>query len=422
MYAKTEDSTMVIKSGYLIRSVSATAKSVDIIGDLNATSPLWIVGGAPQDLKTLTFNGNKVDFTIDHAGAVVAQVTYTPANVALPVLDELQWYSIDSLPEIQSEYDDGQWTVASLPTSNNTNRALTTPTSLYASDYGYHTGNLIYRGSFTATGNETSVRFQTQGGTAFGASFFLDGAFLGSFVGSKSAASANSTLVLSQLVAGETHTFTVVVDNMGLDEEWTVGTGTMKAPRGILDYDLAGHDKSDITWKITGNLGGEDYADRVRGPLNEGGLWAERQGYHLPNPPTGTWSTELKPTEEIDSAGIQFFTTSFDLDLPQGYDVPVAIRLPAINSTATIRVQLYVNGWQYGKYVSNIGPQTEFPVPEGIWNYQGENWLAISLWTLDTAGGKLGSVELVAGQAIETGRQQVELVDSPDWSQREGAY
>lgn len=44
----------------------------------------------------------------------------------------------------------------------------------------------------------------------------------------------------------------------------------MKAPRGVLDYSLSGHEKSDISWKITGNLGGEDYQDRTRGPLNEG--------------------------------------------------------------------------------------------------------------------------------------------------------
>jgi beta-galactosidase len=44
----------------------------------------------------------------------------------------------------------------------------------------------------------------------------------------------------------------------------------MKNPRGILNYDVTGHNMTDITWKMTGNLGGEDYMDRTRGPLNEG--------------------------------------------------------------------------------------------------------------------------------------------------------
>jgi hypothetical protein len=54
---------------------------------------------------------------------------------------------------------------------------------------------------------------------------------------------------------------------------------------GILDYSLAGRDQSAITWKLTGNLGGEEYVDKVRGPLNEGGLFAERQGFTQPYPP-----------------------------------------------------------------------------------------------------------------------------------------
>ncbi|KAK9787636.1 putative Beta-galactosidase [Seiridium cardinale] len=421
LYTKTEDSNLIIKSGYLIRSANATKESLDITGDLNATSPLWIAGGAPKDLRTLTFNGKEIDFSIDRNGAVLADLVYTPPDIDVPVLQDLDWYYIDTLPEVQVGYDDSQWTLASLSESNNTNRALTTPTSLYASDYGYHAGTLIYRGKFIANGDETTVHFQTQGGLAFGSSVFFDGTFLGSTVGNKSEASANATLSLPQLNANETYVFTIVIDNMGLDEEWTVGSNTMKAPRGVLDYDLSGHDQSDVTWKLTGNLGGEDYIDHVRGPLNEGGLWAERQGYHLPDPPVSTWSKGASPADGIDAPGIGFFTTSFDLDLPEGYDIPISVRLGDLNSTSALRVQIYVNGWQFGKYVANIGPQTEYPIPEGIWNYHGQNWLAISLWSLDSAGGKVDSIELVASQAVETGRQQVELVDSPGWSERPGA-
>lgn len=422
LYTKTEDSNLVVKSGYLIRSANAAETSLDITGDLNTTSPLWIVGGAPEGLQTLTFNGKSIDFSVDENGSILASLEYTPPQFEIPDLKEQQWYYIDSLPEIQDGYQDSQWTTASLSATNNTNRALTTPTSLYSSDYGYHTGILIYRGSFTATGNETTVLFQTQGGLAYGASVFIDNIFLGSTVGKKSGSSANATYTLPQLKPNETHSFTIVVDNMGLDEEWTVGSNTMKAPRGLLDYNLAGHDKNEITWKLTGNLGGEDYIDHIRGPLNEGGLWAERQGYHLPNPPTDTWLTSNGPTEGIDSAGIGFYTTSFELDIPDGYDIPLSIRLSNVNSTSAVRVQLYINGWQYGKYVSNIGPQTEYPIPEGIWNYHGQNWLSVSLWGLEATGGKVDAIELIAGQAVETGREQVELVSSPAWSKREGAY
>ncbi|KAF3017209.1 hypothetical protein E8E14_012799 [Neopestalotiopsis sp. 37M] len=422
LYTNTEDVNIVAKSGYLLRTANATATTLDIVGDLNATSPLWIVGGAPQGLQTLTFNGQEVEFSVDENGAISSNLTYAAPQFEIPALEDLQWYYIDSLPEIQEGYDDDAWTSASYLTTNNTSRNLTTPTSLYASDYGYHAGSLIYRGKFTATGNETTFKIQTQGGTAYGASVFLDDSFIGSTLGSKSAASANATFTLPQLDVDEVHTFTILIDHMGLDEEWTVGSNTMRAPRGVLNYDLDGHDQSDVTWKLTGNLGGEDYVDHVRGPLNEGALFAERQGYHLPSPPVESWTTGTSPVDGIDSAGVGFFTTSFDLDLPTGYDVPLAIRLPDINTTATVRVQLYVNGWQYGKYVSNIGPQTEYPVPEGIWNYHGQNWLAISLWALESSGGSITSIELVAGEVIQTGREDVEVVESPAWSQRDTAY
>lgn len=47
-------------------------------------------------------------------------------------------------------------------------------------------------------------------------------------------------------------------------------------PRGIRGYSLSGNTFD--TWKLIGNFGGEDYPDKVRGPYNEGGLWAERVG------------------------------------------------------------------------------------------------------------------------------------------------
>ena len=196
-----------------MRTANATATTLDIVGDLNATSPLWIVGGAPQGLQTLTFNGQEVEFSVDENGAISSNLTYVAPQFEIPALEDLQWYYIDSLPEIQEGYDDDAWTSASYLTTNNTSRNLTTPTSLYASDYGYHAGSLIYRGKFTATGNETTFKIQSQGGTAYGASVFLDDSFSGSTLGSKSAASANATFTLPQLDVDEVHTFTILINS-----------------------------------------------------------------------------------------------------------------------------------------------------------------------------------------------------------------
>lgn len=84
---------------------------------------------------------------------------------------------------------------------------------------------------------------------------------------------------------------------MGYEEDWTAGSDDFTTPRGIISYYFEGSDNTIVSvWKVTGNLGGEDvsspptlkfhypnghllqYVDTARGPLNEGGLFAERQG------------------------------------------------------------------------------------------------------------------------------------------------
>jgi len=73
----------------------------------------------------------------------------------------------DSLPEIQASYDDSKWPIANQTETVNHNKP-TTPTILYGHNYGFHTGNLLYRGHFDATGTETAFTVDVYGGLAFG--------------------------------------------------------------------------------------------------------------------------------------------------------------------------------------------------------------------------------------------------------------
>lgn len=229
--------------------------------------------------------------------------------------------------------------------------AYLTATSLYASDYGYHTGPLLYRGHFVATGDESSIYLLTEGGYTYGHSVWLNS--LGSWTGSPADMFYNQTLSFpSKLQSGTHYVLTVVVDHMGSDLNFPANVKTFKDPRGILDYDLKGRNKSSISWKITGNLGGEQYRDLSRGALNEGATYAERQGYHLRGAPTSTWEI-LSPLDGLSQPGVGFFATSFDLHMPTGYDVPLSVKFS--NSTkdgvpTEFRVQLFVSGWQFGKY------------------------------------------------------------------------
>jgi hypothetical protein len=421
---------VLVKAGYLVRTAKVDGTTLSLTGDLNSTTPIEVLGGAPSALAKLTFNGQDIPFTTSSEGIISATVEYAEPKLSIPQLQSLEWKYVDSLPEIQSSYDDSAWKSADLKQTYNSLRPLTTPVSLYSSDYGFHTGTLLYRGTFTATGNETTFYLSTQGGSAFGSSAWLGSQFLGSWRGYDAAMSGNSTFSLPNLTAGQKYTITVVVDNQGLDENWTIGTETMKNPRGILDYKLSGHTASDVTWKLTGNLGGEDYLDISRGPLNEGGLYIERQGLHLPGAiGASAWKESKGPvTDGIPAPGIGFFGTTFDLNMPAGYDIPVSFTFANATSSSNgssvpaYRAQLYINGWQYGKFVSNVGPQTNFPVPQGILEYNGTNYLGISLWGLDGGATKLSGLEMRVDGMIWSGLGEVKSVEGQKYEARKGAY
>ena len=72
--------------------------------------------------------------------------------------------------------------------------------------------------------------------------------------------------------------------------------------------------------------------------------------------------------------------------------------------------------------VNNIGPQTSFPVPEGILDYRGTNYLALSLWALDAKGAKLEDLQLVSTALVQSGYGTVELSPMPAYEVRVGAY
>lgn len=423
--------TIIVNGGYLVRSASVDGKTVSIQADFNQTTALEIIG-APKHASKLSINGKATSFKKTNGGTWLSEPEITFPAVELPDLKSLDWYALDSLPEITPGYDDSQWTKADHTTTNNPKGTpLRTPVSLYGSDYGFNTGNMLFRGSFTATGAEDQLILTTSGGAAYAVSAWVNQTFIGSFNGVKDWDTVIVTHTVPTLRAGAPYTLTVVMDSLGFNENLTPGNDDMKAPRGILDYKLhaskAANGSDRVTpitsWKLAGNLGGEDYKDRFRGPLNEGGLFFERSGYHQPSPPLDVFVKGASPFDGTAKEGITYYTAKFDLDLPADkYDIPITFRFDNATAAPTYRALLYVNGFQYGKYISNIGPQTDFPVPEGILNHSGENWLGVSVWALDSRGAKVPGLSLVSRPPVLTGRTKVDLVDGPSYSKRDDAF
>ncbi|KAG6015584.1 hypothetical protein E4U54_003345 [Claviceps lovelessii] len=437
---------VIVCGGYLIRSASIWRDTLFLRADFNASTALEVVS-VPSGVTKLSVNGQPLKYTTTSRGSWLAYPDISIPQISIPMLSDLTWYKIDSLPEVNPFYDDSRWPTAFKKStdkpqathdqSNATVFGGTTPVSLYGSDYGFYTGTLLFRGHFTASGNETTLRIWTSGGAGYASSVWLNDDHLGSFKGNDAVETANSTYTFPQLQTGNAYVLTVVVDSMGLNENFNSGFDDMKVPRGIFDYKLsaaADDDKgtSIQSWKITGNFGGEDYADRFRGPLNEGGLFFERKGYHYPAPPVDkmtTMGTPLfskgTPYEGNDRAGITYYTAKLPLHLPaETHDTPLSFAFTnaTTRQRGDYRAILYVNGFQFGKYASNIGPQTEFPVPEGILNYNGDNWIGLALWSLDDTGASVPGFALKKGTPVQTSRARVSFVEGPLYTERQWSY
>ena len=106
-------------------------------------------------------------------------------------------------------------------------------------------------------------------------------------------------------------------------------------------------------------------------------------------------------------------------------DIPLSFNFGNSTSYGTpvaYRTGLFVNGYQFGRYLDNVGPQTSFPVPEGILNYHGENWLALTLWAMEQGGARLEKFSLEATAEVQSGYGNIALSPMPKWVPRPMAY
>lgn len=392
---------------YLVRSAAISHGVVHISGDNDNATMIEVYTG-DSSIETITWNGIRLAATKTSYGSVTAQIPGTDdRSVSLPAL--VNWRSADSLPEKLAAYDDTQWIVCNKTSTLSPVVPLTKPV-LFSSDYGYYTGAKIYRGSF-AGGNFTSVNLTCSGGLAFGWSAWLNGVLIGGDAGNASLTTTTAVLALPvSSLKSSTNILAVVVDYHGHDQ-----TSTAKGvenPRGILGASLLPSAGSTgfSEWKIQGNAGGSANLDPVRGPMNEGGLYGERLGWPLPGFKPDSTFDRSSPQTGLNASGIQFYTTTFHLNIDSDLDVPLGIELAAPAGTMA-RVMIWVNGYQYGKYVPHIGPQTRFPVPPGVINNRGLNTVALSLWAMTDAGAKLDTVKL-----IQYGAYQTDFTFNQDWS------
>lgn len=219
---------------------------------------------------------------------------------------------------------------------------------------------------------------------------------------------ANFTVPPELRTPGE-HVLAVMVRNNG--HNWDLNADDAhKEGRGLIQASLskqAGKSFSvPIAWKIQGVQGGEDLVDTVRGPVNNGGLFGERNGWHLPEHRDGGWSVEPPPP----APGTHWRRTTFDLDVPQGHDASLGITIGDPNtprSPGAYRVLIFVNGWNMGQFISNIGPQRTFVIPTGVLNPRGRNTLALAVTSNGDPANALEAVRLVNLRTVRGGPSSV---------------
>ncbi|KAK7044841.1 glycoside hydrolase family 35 protein [Favolaschia claudopus] len=409
------NSSVLVGGPYLVRKASISGSVLALTGDLETTVPFTVI--APPSVELVTWNGAPVDL---HNGVTVSggfngSLSPRSALKSVSVPELTGWKYMDSFPEIKADFDDSKWIVANHTTTNIPLKPyFGDGRILYGCDYGYCENIVLWRGHFNSTGVEESVELSINGGR----SVWLNDAWIGTAFGS----SANHQHNIQE--TGQNYTFpagalrdgdnvvTIIQDNMGLDEAG--GDTEYKSPRGVRGFLL--HPSGTFgDWKVQGKIGGyTGFPDKVRGVMNEGGLYGERKGWHLPGFDTSSWeSRDLALGSPGPAAGVGFFVTTFELEIPSGVDAFISFTFEE-ELGQDYRIYLFVNGWMMGKRVANLGPQAKFPVHQGILNYQGTNTVAVALWSLTDAV-KSPKLSLVVDKVLDGGVSGV-TTNNPQWS------
>ncbi|KAK0448411.1 glycoside hydrolase family 35 protein [Desarmillaria tabescens] len=364
--------SIIVGGPYLVHLASISGTELALKGDLNASTPLTII--APAVVSSVTWNGAALSVNVSSSltaiGGLVGELSLSSASVDIAVAPTLEGW----------KFDDGSFVVANHTTTN-------IPRKPYYSD-----GTILYGCDYGFCENVQSLNLSINGGSAFAASVWLNNVFLKTSYGN----STNNINILEETDAVFTfpegavlhgdNVITIVQDNMGLNETSGTNPDSSKSPRGIRGFQL---NSSKFTqWRVQGKIGG--YTDYTRGVFNEGGLYGERKGWHLPGFDTSSWEA------------LASFVRTFDLHIPEGFD-PLG---------QTYRAYLFVNGWMMSKRIGkprvNWTPQAKFPVHQGILDYSGTNTVAVALWAMEANATIAPDLQLSGLDGIVT--------NNPRWS------
>lgn len=398
-------------------------RALQLRGQADRAGPVTVF--APPGVSAITWNGRPVHVRPTATGGWSGEVpgpaavlpVVAPEGVAATgpappgaagspvVLPQLaRWRFHDGAPEAQPGFDDSGWRVADRLGPGRGSRRV--GPVLAMDDYGFHYGDVWYRGRFRATGRETAITVDadTPDPRVGAYSVWLDGTYLGT------ATDGAHTFAFppGDTRPGRVNVVAVLVESMGHPGD-ALADDANKSPVGLSWASLDGS-RAPITWRIQGGLA---TADPVRGPFDTGGLYGQLHGWTLPGYPDGGWAEVTLPDTWASRGlppGIGWYRTTFELHLPHGQDTPVGLAIGGRGGPA--RALLFLNGWLMGRYAA--GHQDRFYLPAGVLDGHGPNTLAIACWGEGPASDGLGAVSLFA-YGTYTGGLHVTLDESPGY-------
>ncbi len=431
----------------LVRTAEMDGPVLRLSGDTSAatTMKVW----APTQVRLVTWNGTPVALSNAYRGGAgrarrrgvggadrsgsgqpdEGRALFTarlpgPAPISLPDLTTERWKFAPESTEAQPSFNDSSWQVADKTTTNSTTPPPAGQPVLTADDYGFHQGDVWYRASYSGGGAATTLTMRYGGGGAGMLQAWLDGVYLGQNVLASGVSSPPTTgtvtfTIPTGLRTDGPHTLAVMVRNDGHNEDGGVNDA-QKEGRGLISVGMTGADGGavdpQITWKIQGNLGGQDIADPARGVENNGGLYGERHGWYLPGYPDGNWTTTTVPANTAMS-GTAWYRTAFSLHIPRVDDASLGLTIgdPSTpQSAANYRALIFVNGWNMGQYIADVGPQHTFVIPNGVLNPDGHDTLAIAVTSNGGTGNGLEKVSLTNLGTVRGG-VPVQMDRAPSW-------
>ncbi|OKI13395.1 beta-galactosidase [Streptomyces sp. CB03911] len=377
----TASGPVLVHGSDLLRTATAASGRLDLTGDSSSQQSVEVFA---KGTDPITWNGAALTTQSGVGGSAAASLA-GPSPVALPALTD--WKHAAESPEAQPGFDDSSWKFADKTSSNSITMPGTLPV-LFADDYGYHYGDVWYRGHFNGASGATGINLSSMTGGPGILSVWVNGTFAGTYSGGSY---SNVTFPAGVFKPGVDNEVSVLVENLGHSQN--PGTNDAnKAARGLTGAFLTGAPLSAITWRLQGARGGEDLVDTARGPMNTGGLYGERSGWTLPDFPDSSWTGTTLATRD-NTPGVSWYRTKATLNVPAGQDTSIGLKI-ADDPNRKYRALIYVNGWLLGTYINNVGPQHVFPLPNGILNPRGDNSIAIALWNEGATNGGLGTVTL----------------------------